>query len=56
MVLGGVQDDTLGELDVPGMERVAQVAAQAAGWSQDRVSEEMHAYRERVRTRYQVQE
>lgn len=38
------------------LEQIGDVAGQAADWSQDRVAEEMHAYRERVRTRYQVQE
>ncbi len=37
------------------LEQIAQVAGQAANWSEARIEHEMQSYRERVRDRYQVQ-
>jgi glycerol-3-phosphate dehydrogenase len=36
------------------IERIGQLAGQVAGWPADRIDREVQAYREQVRTRYQV--
>ena len=36
------------------LDRIATVAAEAAGWSEERVTQEKTAYREQVKNRYQV--
>jgi glycerol-3-phosphate dehydrogenase len=36
------------------LERIAQLAGQVSGWSQQRIEQEMQSYREQVKRRYQV--
>ena len=38
------------------LDRIASVAARTAGWSDDRMMQEMDQYRDRVKNRYQVQD